>query len=254
MLVELLTTDVFVFVTIFARLGAALMLIPPFGDVFVLRRTRLALALTMSFVLMPLAGSTMPPMPAGPLELALIVGGEVAIGVFIGGLTRILFSGLHTASMVVAYQIGLGAAIAFAPAQDDQSVMVGRFFTLIALVLMFATEMHQVLLLALVDSYRALPPGGLPPADSFALQAVNFIAAAFVAALQVAAPVLVIGLMFWIGLGLLARLMPGMQVFFVALPLQIALGFWVIMISLSGMMLWFFEFFEDRVTVMLAIG
>ncbi len=254
MLAQFLTTEIFAYVTVFARIGAALMLMPPFGDVFVFARTRLALALALSAVVVPLAGPALPRLPEGPFALTLILGGEIGIGLFIGGLARLLLSGLHTASMLVAYQTGLGAATMFDPSQNEQGAIIGRFFSMLALVLLFATDLHHALILALVDSYRALPPGGFPPAGDFAQQAMSFMSGAFVVAVQVAAPVLVVGLLFYLGLGLLGRLMPTMQVFFVALPLQIMLGFWVVMVALSAMMLWYFEYFEDGVGRLLLVG
>ena len=77
---------------------------------------------------------------------------------------------------------------------------------------------------------------------------------AFIVALQVAAPVIVVGLMFYLGLGLVARLMPAVQVFFIALPLQVLLGFWITMVALSATMLWYFEYFEDGIAALLVGG
>ena len=248
MLAEFLSTNLFAFFTVFARLGAALMLLPPFGDTFVPRRTRLSLAIAVSLVVTPLAAPRLPALPAGSLELALILGSEIVVGLFIGGLARILMSGLHTASIVIAYQTGLGAATAFAPDQGEQGVMIGRFFTLTALTLLFTTDLHHMLLLALVDSYNVLPPAGLPPVGDFATMAIEFISGAFVIAVKVAAPLLVVGILFYVGIGLLSRLMPAMQVFFVALPLQMALGFWILMVGMSTIMLWYLEYFEESIT------
>lgn len=255
MLAEFLSTNLFAFFTVFARLGAALMLLPPFGDMFVPPRIRLSLALALSALVTPLAAPVLPALPENSVELALILGGEIAVGLFIGGLARILMSGLHTAGIVVAYQTGLGAATAFAPDQGgDQGVMIGRLFTILALVLLFVTDLHQTLLMALVDSYRSLPPAGIPPAGDFAALAIDFMAGAFVIAVKVAAPLLVIGFLFYVGIGLLARLMPAMQVFFVALPLQMALGFWILMVGLSTMLLWYLEFFQEQIAGMFPGG
>ncbi len=251
MLAAPLANDLFAFLTVFARLGAALMLMPPFGDTFVFARTRLALALVLRAVVTPLAAPTLPPLPDQPIELAMILGGETAVGLFIGGLARLLLAGLHAASILIAYQTGLGAATLFDPNQNEQGVLMSRFFGLTLLVLLFATGLHHALILTLVDSYRALPPGALPPVGDFSAQAVAVIASAFVIAVKVAAPVLVVGLLFYLGLGLLGRLMPTMQVFFVALPLQIALGFWVVLLALSAMMLTYIEYFADSVTRLL---
>ncbi|MEE8274551.1 MAG: flagellar biosynthetic protein FliR [Alphaproteobacteria bacterium] len=254
MLAEVLTENIFVFLTVFARIGAAMMLMPPFGDTFILRRTRLSLALAVSLVIMPVAAPALPALPPGPIALTLILAGEIAVGLFIGGLARVVFSGLHTASLLVAYNTGLATASLFAPGQDEHGVMVSRFFTMTALVLLFATDLHQALLLALAESYEVLPLAGLPPVGDFAEQALDFISGAFVVAVQVAAPLLIAGLLLWVGFGLLARLMPTMQVFFVALPLQIAFGFWVLMIALPGMMLWYFDYFEESIGRLLVAG
>ncbi len=248
MLAEALAADVFAFLIVFARLGAALMLLPPFGDTFVFVRARLALALALSALVTPLAALVLPPPPETPVELVIVLGGEIAVGLFIGGLSRLLLSALHTASILVAYQTGLGAATVFDPTQNEQGVIISRFFTLMALVLLFATDLHHAIIIALIESYRTLPPGAFPAPGEFAERAIDFIAGAFVIALQVAAPVLVVGLLFYLGLGLLGRLMPAMQVFFVALPLQIALGFSVLVSGLSAMMLWYLEYFGESIS------
>ena len=231
--------------------AAALILLPPFGVTFVFARLRLVLALAVSAVATPLAAPVLPALPAAPLALALAIAGEIVVGLFIGGLARLLLSGLHTASMLIAYQTGLAAAVVFDPTQNEQGVVIGRFFTLIALVMLFATDLHHALLMALIDSYRLMPPGGLPPVGDFAAQAIAFMSGAFVVALQVSAPVVVVGLLFYLGIGLLARLMPAVQVFFIAMPLQVMLGFWITMVALSAAMLWYFDYFADGVATLL---
>jgi flagellar biosynthetic protein FliR len=210
------------------------------------------MALVISAVATPIAAPSLPTLPDGPLELALVIAGEITVGLFIGALARILLSAIHTASMVIAYQTGLAAALAFDPSQGQQSVVISRFFNLMALVLLFSTGLHHAMLMAVVDSYRVLPPGGLPPVGDFAGQAVAFFTGAFVIAMQVAAPVMVIGLLFYLGIGLIARLMPAMQVFFVAMPLQVMLGFWITMVALSATMLWYLDYIENGIGELLS--
>jgi len=252
MLSDLLPANLFVFFVVFARIGSALMLLPPFGEAFVYVRTRLVLALAISALATPLAAPALPALPAGPLELSMILTAEILVGLFIGGLARVLLSGLHTASMVIAYQTGLAAAMAFDPSQGQQVVILGRFLNLMALVLLFSTGLHHNMLMAVVDSYSVLPPGGLPPVGDFAGQAVAFLTGSFIIALQVAAPVIVIGLLFYLGIGLIARLMPAIQIFFIALPLQIMLGFSMTMMALSATMLWYFDYMENSIGALLS--
>jgi len=243
MLDAFISANIFAFLLVFARLGAALMLLPPFGDVFVFPRARLALALALSAVVMPIALPGLPAAPQDPITLALLLGGEIAVGLLIGTLVRILTSALHTASIIVAYQTGFGIAAAFNPSQREQGILISRFLTLLGLVLLFTTDLHRLLLAGLVESYRAVPAGMPPPVGDFAAQAVDFVAGAFATALKISAPLLILGFLFYLALGLLSRLMPSIQVLFVALPLQIGLGFWALAVMLAGVMLWYLDDF-----------
>jgi flagellar biosynthesis protein FliR len=254
MLLAAFPEHIYAFFAVFARLGAAFMLMPGFGESFIYLRGRLAMALMISVVATPIAAPALPALPSGPLDMTMVIASEVTVGLLIGGLARLMMSALHTASMLIAYQSGLAAATIFDPSQNTQGAMIGRFFSLVVLVLLFATELHHDLLLAVVESYRLLPPGGLPPVGDFAAQAISFMSSAFVVALQISAPVMVVGLLFYLGLGLVARLMPAVQVFFVALPLQIFLGFWVTLMALSAMLLWYFEYFEAGIARLLIGG
>ena len=103
----------------------------------------------------------------------------------------------------------------------------------------FATNLHHVFLLGIRDSYTLFPSGkgfSVGDASDFALDAFGD---AFRIGLQIAAPVMVAGMVFRLGLGVLARLAPSIQVFFVAMPLNILGGFIVLTLGLSsGMLVW----------------
>ena len=91
--------------------------------------------------------------------------------------------------------------------------------------LLFATDSHHLVIAALNESYRIFSPGELMPSGDVAALATRAFAAAFKIGMQLSAPFLVFGLVFNIGLGVLARLMPAMQVYFVGVPLSIMVGF-----------------------------
>ena len=254
MLAAFLGENLFAFFLVFARLGAALMLLPAIGEVYVFVRARLALALAVSAIMTPLLAPHLPTMPESALAMAMLLIGEALMGLFIGSLSRIMISALHTASMVIAFQTGLGAATMFDPNQGDQGAIIGRFLVVTLLALVFTTELHHVLLTALAGSYQTLIPGTLPFVGDFSLVAIRFCSEAFVVAVQIAAPVVLLGLLFYLGLGVLARLMPAVQIFFIALPLQIVLGFWIVMVTLSAMMLWYLDYFEHSFTTLFSAG
>jgi len=106
----------------------------------------------------------------------------------------------------------------------------------LAVTLIFATDMHHLVLAALNDSYTLFRPGEIPLSGDIAALVTRTIAAAFRVGIQLAAPLLAFALLFNLGLGLLARLMPQMQVFFVAMPLSILGGFLILVLVIGAMM------------------
>ena len=127
---------------------------------------------------------------------------------------------------MVAQQLGLGFVTAVDPTQGgQQNVIVGNFLAVLAVTMIFATDMHHLVIAALNDSYRLFRPGDVPIPGDIADLVTRTVASAFRIGIQLSAPFLVFGLLFNLGLGILSRLMPQMQVYFVAAPLSILLGF-----------------------------
>ena len=149
---------------------------------------------------------------------------EILIGAMLGVTARLTISALEVAGSVIAQQLGLGFVTAVDPTQGEQGVIVGNFLTMLGITLFFATDMHHLVIAALNDSYNLFEPGELPSSGDVAALVTRIVAGAFRIGIQISAPFLVFGLLFNIGLGVLSRLMPQMQVFFVALPLSILLG------------------------------
>jgi flagellar biosynthesis protein FliR len=109
--------------------------------------------------------------------------------------------------------------------------------------LLFATDTHHLVIAALNESYRIFAPGELMSSGDVAALATRAFATAFKIGMQLSAPFLVFGLVFNIGLGVLARLMPAMQVYFVGVPLSIMIGFLIFGLVLSAMMGTYLNYF-----------
>jgi flagellar biosynthetic protein FliR len=89
---------------------------------------------------------------------------------------------------------------------------------------------------ALHDSYRLFSPGEVPMVGDVAALVTRIVGGAFRVGIQLAAPFLVFGLVFNLSLGVLSRLMPQMQVFFVGMPLSIMIGFLILLLVVGAMM------------------
>ncbi len=243
MLEEILTLNIFGFFLIFARIGTALALMPGFSAGFVPARMRLTIALVISFVLTPVLIADLPVRPPTLPAVAILITGEILIGAFFGTIARILISALQTAGTVVAYMSSMANALIQDPIAEQQSSTVAVFLLIVGTVLIFVTDAHHLMIRAVVDSYSLLEPGGALPAGEMANVIGRQVADSFALGLRLAAPMVIIGLTYYIGLGLLGRLMPQLQVFFFGLPVQIGMQIWVLAIVFSGMMMVFMQNF-----------
>jgi flagellar biosynthesis protein FliR len=228
---------VLTYMLVFARVGAMIMLLPGLGTMGVPSRVRLVLALAVSFALTPTVQSAYPAIaPTTMVQLTILILQEVTCGVLVGAMASVIMSALQVAGFLIASQIGLSYAQTIDPTQNTQGAVVGNFMTLLGVVAIFATDMHHLAIGAIAGSYRLLPPGGHLPTGDMAQLVIQLVSGAFALGFQLAAPFLVLGFAVYAGLGVLARLMPQLQIFFVAVPINILAGF-VIMLALLGSMI-----------------
>lgn len=230
------------------------MLLPALGETAIPTRIRLVMALSISFLIYGLVRASLPPMPASPYMIFMMVLFEILIGILIGSSIRLLLSALHTAGTLIAMQTGLAMAQAFDPAQGAQSALMSTFLTLMAVVLIFITNMHHMMIAAMYDSYILFPVGAHLEMADFAEVVIRTVASSFFLGVQIASPFMVYGLIFNVGLGILARLMPQLQVFFIAMPLNIAAGFLILGMVLSASMAWFLQNMEVSLGAYLVAG
>ncbi|MEA2904774.1 MAG: flagellar biosynthesis protein FliR [Alphaproteobacteria bacterium] len=224
------------FMLVFARVGTMVMLLPGLGELAVPVRVRLTVALVLAAVLLPLH--------RGAYDLDLrsfapvvgLLGQEMFVGAVLGLTARLMISGLQVAGSVIAQQLGLGFVTAVDPTMGQQSVIVANFLTMLGVTLVFAADLHHLVIAALNDSYALFRPGEVPLLGDVAAHTSRTVTAAFRIGIQLSAPFIVFGLLFNLGLGVLSRLMPQMQVFFVGLPLSIILGLLILIVVLGAMM------------------
>ncbi len=252
MLADLVPAGLFAFLMVFTRIGAVMMVLPGIGETYVPARVRLALALTMAAAITPGLVGLLPPLPAQPMILAPLLIGEIAVGLLLGLTARLALTGMHVAGTVIAFQSGLGFAQFYDPGQGQQGALIGTFLGLAGVTLIFATDLHLLVIRAAYDSYQLFPPNAAIPASDFSEMAVKMVSGAFKLGVQIAAPFLVYGLAFYVGLGLLSRLMPQLQVFFIAVPAQIAISLALLAIVFGAIAMWFIDYFETSIAVFLA--
>jgi flagellar biosynthetic protein FliR len=231
------------FMLVFARIGAMVMLLPGLGEANIPVRVKLAIALLLTLIILPLHRSAYHVDMNSMTSLLVLMLQEIIIGVVLGATARVTLAALSVAGSVIAQQLGLGFVTSVDPTQGQQGLLIGNFLTILGITLLFATDSHHLVIAALNESYRIFSPGEMIQSGDVAELATRAFAAAFKIGMQLSAPFLVFGLVFNIGLGVLARLMPQMQVYFVGVPLSIMVGFLIFALVITAMMGTFLNYF-----------
>ncbi|MEO1151054.1 MAG: flagellar biosynthetic protein FliR [Pseudomonadota bacterium] len=242
-----------VFIAVFCRVGALFMAAPALGDFSLIPRIRLMAALTVTLALVPAVAGFYPATLslAGMADqnvlsasgLAIILLKETGIGLFLGLMARVFVSALNIAGQIIAFQIGLSLAQIFDPTQQLQGAIIGGFLAVFGTTMIFVTDLHHGLLFALRDSYALFVPGGALPIGDMTAAMVETLGQAFSLGVRLAAPFILFGLIFYGGAGILNRLIPQVQVFFMLLPANLLLGLFVFMLMSGLMMSWFLSDF-----------
>jgi flagellar biosynthesis protein FliR len=232
------------FILMFARIGTMVMLMPGLGELALPARVRLMIALVLTIVMFPLhrAAFTIDLKSFGPVML--LLGQELLIGAVLGLAARLTISALQVAGSVIAQQLGLGFVTTIDPTMGQQGVILGNFLTVLGITLIFATDLHHFTIAALHNSYALFHPGEVPFAGDIAALVTRSVGATFRVGIQIAGPFLVFGLLFNLGLGVLSRLMPQMQVYFIGIPLSILVGFIALLLVVGAMMGTFLGYLE----------
>jgi flagellar biosynthetic protein FliR len=245
-----LPNTAFLYILLFTRIGAILMLMPALGEDMIPARMRLSFALAFTLVVYPLLSASLPTMPADVMGIIGLIFHELAIGIILGAIARITVMATQTAGAIIAFQTGLSSAMAADPTQTGiQGAVFGSFLSFLGMVLIFATDLHHMALAATYDSYMVFPLDAPLMFDDAAQMAIRTVASAFTIGIQMSAPFIVFGLVFNLGAGILARLMPALQVFFVLMPANIIVGLVLFAMLLTMMMGWYLTGFENHLAM-----
>jgi flagellar biosynthetic protein FliR len=248
-LAEFSTNSIFSAFLIFCRIGTACMFLPAVGETYVSPMIRVIFAGMLSLMLVPLYQSRIPVMPESAIELIILLGGEITIGMVIGITMKTILSAVHVLGMTISYQSGLSSGMMFDPSQGTQGTLFGNLLSMAVIVTIISTDLHFILVKGITHSYDLFGFGSyFQHYDDFTNLIIKTTNDAFNVGVQMAAPFLVGGLLLFIVSGVLSRLMPQLQIFFLMLPVQIILSLIIFMASISALVLWFVEYYKEFIT------
>lgn len=216
-----------------ARVGGLFVMAPIFAARAAPMRVRVALVFFMTLAMLPLLGAT-PPAIAGNTSLAVMLGlvaFEVLIGFAIGLVAQLTFGAVQMAGQLAGIQMGIGLSNLIDPQTQEHITSLAQWQNLLALLVFLSVDGHHILVRAVADSFRVLPVGGgMPAAAGFGL-VFDLAGGLFVVALKIASPVMVLLLLVNAAMGVLAKLIPQLNVFIVGFPLNVAAGLFVLAAS-----------------------
>jgi flagellar biosynthesis protein FliR len=223
------------FLFVLVRVAAVLMALPVFSGNTIPTLFKIGMAFSISLVIFPL----LPPGPVPPIDnlagLAMGLFREIALGAAIGLTVKLAFAGIQLAGQLAGFQMGMAIANVMDPATSAQVPILAQFNNLIAILVFLAINAHHGFIRALVESFDRIPLGGAQFGPFFFEHLIHLSAGMFVVAIKLGGPVIVALLLTSVALGLVARTVPQMNIFIVAMPLKIIIGLVFVGICLPHM-------------------
>jgi flagellar biosynthesis protein FliR len=218
-------TEIGIFLAILLRLSLCLFMIPIFSSAHVPAMIKGFTSLGLSVMLYFIVRESVAPLPTDPYPLVWVAIGEIMLGVLLSLAVLLLFSAFQLAGELISFQMGFGFAMAADP-QNGASVMVlSRWFQITATLMLFSLNGHHMILKAIVESFRTIPMGAFTASDAAFTKLMFLASQLFVIGLKVAAPIMLAMLLTQVGMGLMAKFSPQVNLLATTAPLTIMMGF-----------------------------
>lgn len=247
MLSQLINVNLFAFLLVFCRIGTAFSLLPGIGSNQVPLKARLGFAIAVTLILTPMLKDFLPAEPRAVSILSLLLISEVLIGAFLGMIPRVLMASLHTTGTILAMMASMANMFVRDAVAEQQSSVFSSYLGMIGITMVFVTNTHHLMLAAVIDSYTLFTPAAGPMIGDMSDYLAHRVADSFRIGVQLAMPLIISGVAYYLLLGIMGRLMPALPVFFFGMPIQIIMQVYLIMVTLSAMMMVFMRYFEDGI-------
>ncbi len=230
--VETLVNNHVTFLLVLVRVSAFVMVMPFIGGLGVPNRVKALLVFSISLVLLPVVGSHVA-RASDPGSLVAGLMGETLIGAAIGLGARLLFAAVELGGEFVGIQMGFGIAGVFNPISLQQVQLIGQLQGMFALAIFLVSNAHHVILKALASSFELVPSLSFYPSNALVGQLVRMTGQMFELGIRIALPVIIVLLLVNVALGVLARVVPQVNVLLLSFPITIFLGLLVMGLSMS---------------------
>lgn len=231
-LFALVQNQIALFLLIFVRVSGIFTTAPVFGGRNVPVLIKAGMSLIFAVLLLPALSQHITVIPGSLFLYILLVLKEYLVGLIIGFTASLLFSAVQMAGHLIDTQIGFGMVNVLDPLFGQQVPLIGNFKYILALLVFLATNGHHLLIYGFMASFQVVPVTHVMFHATLSALLVDMIGGFFVIAFKISLPVIVTLLLMDVGMGILARTMPQMNIFIIGMPAKIILGLFILSISM----------------------
>lgn len=221
----MLVSDFVILLLIFVRILSAFVSAPIFSHSAIPVIPKIFIAFVIAYVIFTITDKTKITIEFGTWFLVTNVVKEAIVGLLIGYALNMVFYGISFAGSIIGFDIGLSSAQMLNPLEETESNVIGEVIYFLAMLVFLLINGHHYLIRALYSSFTIVPLGKYVINKPVFDMMLKYSASVFVIAIKISAPILVSYFLIHIAEGIVARVIPQMQVFFVTQPLKIGLGF-----------------------------
>jgi flagellar biosynthetic protein FliR len=220
-------------VLILMRVSPILFMMPVFSSRSLPPLLKAGLALTVSLILLPLVQLDPRLLPSEPIQFGILMAAELMIGLILGLSVKIIFTGIQMSGELAGFQMGLSLASVMDPQSEVNAPILSQFFYLVSLVVFLAVDGHHWFFRALYQSFLLLAPGEIHLQEGLYRHFLGLLTSLFVVAIKIAAPVIAVLIFTQIGLGILAKAVPQINIIITSFPLTLGIGLLFLALSIE---------------------
>lgn len=246
------------FLLIMSRIGGIFVTAPVYSNRAIPRQVKVLMTLLISMIVLAGVPIKMPAAPAKLDYFIMLLASEMIIGMIIGFVAQFTFAAIQFAGQALDMQMGFGVTNVIDPLYGTQAPLMGSFQNLLALLLFLSTNSHYYMIAALFQSYQKIPLFGMSGDTALYEMMIDLFGNMLVTGVKIAIPV--VGALFVaeVALGMIARTMPEMQVYFVGIPAKIIVGLLLMImimpIYMTTLQILFDRDYQDTLKILKIMG
>lgn len=231
---DIAVADFLIIFLVFLRVIAVFLSAPIFNNQAIPVIAKVFLAMIISYIVFLTVDYSKTQINPDLLTIALYGIKEVITGLTIGFALNFIFYAISSAGVLIGFDMGLSMATVFNPMEEANENVISQIIYFMALLIFLLINGHHYIITAVVTSFKTIPLGKFTLNEPVYTFLVKYSAIVFILAVKIAAPLMVSFFLIHIGEGIIARVIPQMNIFFVAQPLTLGVGFFLLVLVIPA--------------------